>query len=195
LPLEVLEQVRDELTDWQGRGMSVMEVGHRSKAFAACAAEAEADLRELLTIPAHYRVLFLQGGRRRNSRPLPLNLTTPESVVDFVNTGHWSKKALSEAQHFCRVNVAADGAGGNYNDVPAEDAWHLSRGAAYLHYTPNETIAGVEFPFVPGRRGAAGCRHVFDDPVPAHRHQPLWADLRRRAEEHRPCGSVRGHRP
>ncbi|HKC15511.1 MAG TPA: 3-phosphoserine/phosphohydroxythreonine transaminase [Steroidobacteraceae bacterium] len=153
LPLEVLEQVRDELTDWQGRGMSVMEVGHRSKAFAACAAEAEADLRELLTIPAHYRVLFLQGGATAQFAAVPLNLTTTESVVDIVNTGHWSKKTLSEARHFCRVNVAADGASSNYNDVPAEDTWHLSRDAAYLHYTPNETIGGVEFPFVP--RGAA----------------------------------------
>src|SRR5260221_14212883 len=129
--------------------MSVMEVGHRSKAFAACAAEAEADLRELLTIPAHYRVLFLQGGATAQFAAVPLNLTTTESVVDIVNTGHWSKKTLSEARHFCRVNVAADGGSSNYNDVPAEDTWHLSRGAAYLHYTPNETICGVEFPFDP----------------------------------------------
>jgi len=73
--------------------------------------------------------------------------------VDFINTGHWSKKALSEARHFCRVNVAADAAGSNYNDVPAEEAWKPSPEASYLHYTPNETIGGVEFPFVP--RGAA----------------------------------------
>jgi len=153
LPLEVLEQVRDELTDWQGRGMSVMEVGHRSKAFAACAAEAEADLRELLSIPAGYKVLFLQGGATGQFAAVPLNLTVKGSVVDFVNTGHWSKKALSEAQHFCRVNVAADAAGSNYNDIPAEEAWKRSPDASYLHYTPNETIGGVEFPFVP--RGAA----------------------------------------
>src|SRR5258707_11350328 len=113
LPLEVLEQVRDELTDWQGRGMSVMEVGHRSKAFAACAAEAEADLRELLSIPASYKVLFLQGGATGQFAAVPLNLTGSDSVVDFINTGHWSKKALSEARHFCRVNVAADAAASN----------------------------------------------------------------------------------
>lgn len=149
LPLEVLQQVRDELTDWQGRGMSVMEAGHRSKAFVACAAEAEADLRELLGVPAHYKVLFIQGGATGQFAALPLNLTSPESVVDYVNTGHWSKKALIEAQRYCHVNVAADGAGSEYHDVPAQGSWTVSRGAAYLHYTPNETIGGVEFPFVP----------------------------------------------
>src|SRR5258706_12537186 len=103
LPLEVLEQVRDELTDWQGRGMSVMEAGHRSKAFVACAAEAEADLRELLGVPASYKVLFLQGGATGQFAAEPLNLTTPASVVDYVNTGHGSKKRLSEAQDYCQV--------------------------------------------------------------------------------------------
>jgi phosphoserine aminotransferase len=149
LPLEVLQQVRDELTDWQGRGMSVMEVGHRSKAFVACAAEAEADLRELLGVPASYKVLFLQGGATGQFAAVPLNLTTPGSVVDYINTGHWSKKALTEAQRYCPVNVAADGASSDYHDVPAQAGWKLSRDAAYLHYTPNETIGGVEWSFVP----------------------------------------------
>jgi phosphoserine aminotransferase len=149
LPLEVLEQAREELADWRGSGMSVMEVSHRSKAFLACAAEAEADLRELLAIPPNYRVLFLQGGATLQFAAIPLNLTTSDSVVDYVNTGHWSLKACGEAQHYCQVNIAADGAASKYCEVPAQSSWRLTRGAAYLHFTPNETIGGVEFPFLP----------------------------------------------
>ncbi|MCC7464280.1 MAG: 3-phosphoserine/phosphohydroxythreonine transaminase [Gammaproteobacteria bacterium] len=149
LPLEVLEQAREELLDWRGSGMSVMEVSHRSKAFVACAAEAEADLRTLLAVPKNYRVLFLQGGATGMFAAIPLNLATADRVTDYVNTGAWSKKALAEARQFCRVNVAADAAAGNYTSVPPQAQWRLSDGAAYLHYTPNETIGGVEFPFVP----------------------------------------------
>jgi phosphoserine aminotransferase len=149
LPREVLAQARDELLDWRGGGMSVMEVSHRGKAFVACAAEAEADLRELLAIPANYRVLFMQGGATLQFAAIPLNLTSPDSVVDYVNTGHWSKKAVGEAQRYCNVNVAADAAGTGYCDVPSPADWRLTPGAAYLHYTPNETIGGVEFHYVP----------------------------------------------
>jgi phosphoserine aminotransferase len=149
LPLEVLEQARDEMTDWQGSGMSVMEVSHRSKAFVALAQAAETDLRELMAIPANYKVLFLQGGATGQFTAIPLNLTTPESVVDYVNTGAWSKKAIGEAKRLCRVNVIADEAATNYSTVPAAESLHLTPGAAYLHYTPNETIGGVEFPYVP----------------------------------------------
>jgi len=158
LPLEVLQQARDEMTDWQGSGMSVMEVSHRGKAFVACAAEAEADLRSLLGIPGNYKVLFLQGGATAQFAAIPLNLTTGDSVVDYVNTGQWSKKAIGEAQRYCKVNVAADAAAGKYSDVPAQAGWKLTPGAAYLHYTPNETIGGVEFPFVP----AVDCPLVAD---------------------------------
>jgi phosphoserine aminotransferase len=149
LPLEVLEQAREELTDWHGCGMSVMEISHRSKAFMGIAAEAEADLRELLAIPSHYRVLFMQGGATAQFSAIPMNLTRPDSIVDFVNTGSWSKKAIGEAKRYCRVNVAADAAASNYTTVPPREAWKLSADAAFLHYTPNETIGGVEFPFVP----------------------------------------------
>jgi phosphoserine aminotransferase len=149
LPLEVLEQARDEMTDWNASGMSVMEVSHRGKAFGALAAQAEADLRELLAIPSGYRVLFMQGGATAQFSAVPMNLASAESSVDYVNTGAWSKKAISEAQRYCRVNVAADAAGSHYTSVPEQSAWQLTRGAAYLHYTPNETIGGVEFPFVP----------------------------------------------
>jgi phosphoserine aminotransferase len=149
LPLEVLEQVQAELPDWQGSGMSVMEISHRSKAFIRVAEEAEQNLRALLAVPANYRVLFLQGGATGQFAAIPMNLAAPDSVVDYINTGNWSKKAIGEAKRYCaRVNVAAD-AGGAYNDVPPEAGWTRSAGAAYLHYTPNETIGGVAFPFIP----------------------------------------------
>jgi phosphoserine aminotransferase len=148
LPVEVLEQLRDEMLDWRGQGMSVMEMSHRGKAFVGIAERAEADLRGLLAVPAGYRVLFLQGGATGQFAAIPLNLAKADSVADYVNTGAWSKKAIGEAKRYCRVNVAAD-AGGNYSTVPAFDGWRRTPGAAYLHYTPNETIGGVEFPFVP----------------------------------------------
>jgi phosphoserine aminotransferase len=148
LPVEVLEQLRDEMLEWRGSGMSVMEMSHRGKDFVGIAERAEADLRELLAVPANYRVLFLQGGATAQFAAVPLNLARPDSVADYVNTGAWSKKAISEAKRYCKVNVAAD-AGGNYSTAPARDAWQLTPGAAYVHYTPNETIGGVEFPFVP----------------------------------------------
>jgi phosphoserine aminotransferase len=154
LPLEVLEQAREELLDWQGSGMSVMEVSHRGKAFLACAQEAEADLREILRVPASYKVLFLQGSATGQFAAVPMNLTTPDSTVDYINTGAWSKKALGEAKRFCKVNVAADEAASNYSTVPEPDTLELTPGAAYVHYTSNETIGGVEFPYVPQTNGA-----------------------------------------
>jgi phosphoserine aminotransferase len=149
LPLEVLEQVRGELTDWQGSGMSVMEVSHRGKAFVAVAQQAEADLRELMGIPSNYKVLFLQGGASGQFSGIPLNLTRPDSSVDFVNTGNWSAKAISEAKRYCKVNVVADEAASKYSTVPAAGTLRATPGAAYFHYTPNETIGGVEFGYVP----------------------------------------------
>jgi phosphoserine aminotransferase len=149
LPLEVLEQAKSELTDWRGSGMSVMEVSHRSKAFKAVAAELEASLRQLLAIPAEYKVLFLQGGATAQFAGIPLNLTTAESTVDYINTGAWSKKAIGEARRFCKVNVAADESASGYHTVPAVGGLKLTPGAAYVHYTPNETIGGVEFHYVP----------------------------------------------
>jgi phosphoserine aminotransferase len=149
LPLEVLEQARAEMTDWQGSGMSVMEVSHRSKAFIAVAEEAEALLRELLGVPKSYRVLFLQGGATGQFSAIPMNLTSADSTADYVNTGAWSKKAIGEAKRYCKVNVAADESASGYNTVPEQSALKLTPGAAYFHYTPNETIGGVEFHSVP----------------------------------------------
>jgi phosphoserine aminotransferase len=149
LPLEVLEQARSELTDWGGSGMSVMEVSHRSKAFKAVATQLEASLRELLAIPSGYQVLFLQGGATAQFAGIPLNLAAADATADYLNTGAWSKKALSEAKRYCKVNVAADEAASGYNTVPAPGSLKLTAGAAYVHYTPNETIGGVEFGYVP----------------------------------------------
>jgi phosphoserine aminotransferase len=148
LPLEVLQQARDELLDWRHSGMSVMEVSHRGQAFVEVAAAAEQDLRELLAIPANYKVLFMQGGASAQFALLPMNLTAPGATVDYINTGHWSHKAIEEAARYCRVHLAAD-AGGNYNRVPPQSELRFSAGPAYVHYTPNETIGGVEFGYVP----------------------------------------------
>ncbi len=149
LPAEVLEQLRDEMLDWHGQGMSVMEMSHRGKAFIGIAQQAEADLRELLGVPANYKVLFLQGGATAQFAAIPYNLTQPGSVADYVDTGAWSKKAIGEAKRYCKVNVAADAAAGNYSSIPPRGGWQLTPGAAYVHYTPNETIGGVEFHTVP----------------------------------------------
>jgi phosphoserine aminotransferase len=148
LPVEVLEQARDEILDWHGTGMSVMEMSHRGKEFISIAEQAEADLRELLTVPANYKVLFMQGGATLQFAAVPMNLAAGAQTVDYVNTGSWSKKAIGEAKRYANVNVAAD-AGGAYCSIPGIEAWTTSADAAYLHYTPNETIGGVEFHFIP----------------------------------------------
>src|SRR5450631_4348291 len=108
LPLEVMEQAQGELLDWQHSGMSVMEISHRSTAFMQVAAEAETDLRELLSMPRNYKVLFVQGGASAQFSLLPLNLTVPHSTVDYIDTGHWSRKAILEAARYCTVHVAGD---------------------------------------------------------------------------------------
>lgn len=149
LPLEVLEQVREELVDWRGSGMSVMEVSHRSRDFRAVGAHLEALLRELAGIPNGYQVLFLTGGATAQFAAIPLNLASPDSTADYLDTGVWSRKAIEEARRYCRVQVAADEAASGYTTVPAAHAIRLTAGAAYVHYTPNETIGGVEFPYVP----------------------------------------------
>jgi len=149
LPTAVLEQARDELLNWQQSGMSVMEVSHRGKAFIELAARSEQTLRELLSIPDNYRVLFLQGGATLQFAAVPLNLGTSMSVADYVLTGNWGKKASGEAARYLTVNIAADAAESGYTSIPDPATWSVSQDAAYLHYTPNETIYGVEFHDVP----------------------------------------------
>ncbi|RFC34165.1 MAG: phosphoserine aminotransferase apoenzyme [Candidatus Nitrotoga sp. MKT] len=149
LPHEVLQQAREELLDWHGSGMSVMEMSHRGKEFMGIAAAAESDLRDLLTIPANYKVLFLQGGAHLQFAMIPLNLLRGKTSADYVNTGEWSKKAIAEAKKFSNVNIVASGADKNFINVPTFDTWQCDPNAAYLHYTSNETIGGVEFNWVP----------------------------------------------
>jgi phosphoserine aminotransferase len=149
LPQEVLGQARDDMLNWHGSGMSVMEMSHRGKEFMGIAAEAEADLRELLSIPTNYKVLFLQGGASSQFAMVPMNLLRGKTSTDYVNTGEWSKKAIKEAKKFCSVNIAATSEDKNFSYAPSQDKWTLNKDAAYVHYTPNETIGGVEFHWVP----------------------------------------------
>jgi phosphoserine aminotransferase len=150
LPLDVLNVAQSELTDWKNSGMSVLEVSHRGKDFVACAAESEALLREVVGIPDNYKVLFLQGGASGQFDAIPLNLTASGDKVDFFKTGQWSAKAIKAAKaQGLEVDVIVDRAESNYTDTPAPDSFTVDPKAAYLHYTPNETIGGVEFSYVP----------------------------------------------
>jgi phosphoserine aminotransferase len=183
LPLEVLQQAREELTDWQGSGMSVMEVSHRGKPFIAVAEEAEAVLRELLAVPANYKVLFLQGGGTAQFSAVPMNLSAADATVDYINTGAWSKKALSEARRYAKVNVAADEAASNYSTVPEQGALKLTPDAAYVHYTPNETIGGVEFPYIPHTGGvplvADMSSNILSRPMEVSKYGVIYASAQK----------------
>jgi phosphoserine aminotransferase len=153
LPLAVLERAAEEMTDWQGCGMSVMEVSHRGPEFKAIARKAEEDLRTLLSVPEHYQVLFLQGGATTQFSAIPLNLAGEGAPVDYVVTGSWGKKAVAEAARFADAQVIADSAGDKFTSIPDPAGWRRRDQAVYLHYTPNETIGGVEFHFVPDSPG------------------------------------------
>jgi phosphoserine aminotransferase len=149
LPQDVLQRAREEMLDWQGSGMSVMEMSHRGKQFMSIAAKAEADLRELMGIPQNYKVLFLQGGASSQFAMVPLNLLRGKTAADYFNTGAWSQKAIAEAKRFCAVNVCASSEDKKFTYVPDPADWKFSPDAAYVHYTPNETIGGVEFNTIP----------------------------------------------
>ena len=150
LPEEVLAQAQAEMLDWHGAGLSVMEMSHRGKEFMAIAEQAETDLRELLRIPPNYKVLFLQGGATSQFAMIPMNLIGRTGKADYFRTGSWSKKAINEASRYGSVRIGADTeVEGKFTSVPVPDAVSVSPDAAYLHYTPNETIEGVEFPYVP----------------------------------------------
>ncbi|HJT51489.1 MAG TPA: 3-phosphoserine/phosphohydroxythreonine transaminase [Nitrosospira sp.] len=149
LPAEVLQQARDELLDWHGSGMSVMEMSHRGKEFMSIAAKLESDFRELANIPPNYKVLFLSGGASSQFAMVPMNLLRGRKSVNYINTGQWSTKAIKEAKKYCTVNVAASSEDANFTYAPPQDTWKIDREGAYLHYTPNETIGGVEFQWVP----------------------------------------------
>ncbi|MEP6940270.1 MAG: 3-phosphoserine/phosphohydroxythreonine transaminase [Rudaea sp.] len=149
LPEVVLRQAQAELLEWGGVGASVMEISHRGRQFVELAAESERDLRYLVDIPDNYKVLFLQGGATQHFAQLPMNFARHDQVTDYVVTGHWGEKAVREARPIAPVHIAADAASSRYTAVPPRADWKLSDGAAYVHYTPNETIHGVEFHEVP----------------------------------------------
>jgi len=149
LPAEVLERAREELVDWHGSQMSVMEMSHRGKEFMSIAAKAEADLRQLMKIPDNYKVLFLQGGASSQFAMVPINLLRGKNKADYISTGAWSKKAIAEAKRYCDVNIAASSEAEKFSTIPDPGSWSLDSDAAYVHYTPNETIGGVEFHWIP----------------------------------------------
>lgn len=149
LPTEVLQQASEEMLDYQGSGMSVMEMSHRSATFVDIAARAEADLRELMGVSDDYHVLFLQGGATGQFAGIPLNLTKAGDTIDFIDTGAWSKKAIKEAGKYCQVNVAASSSETNYDHIPDQAQWQLSSNAKLLHVCSNETIGGVQFKAFP----------------------------------------------
>lgn len=149
LPEAVIQKASIEMLDWRGEGMSVMEMSHRGKAFMSIASKAEADLRTLMAIPDNYKVLFLQGGASSQFSAIPLNLLGDKTTADYVNTGMWSKKAIAEAKRFCDVNVVASSEDTGFTTIPDFSSWKLNPDAAYVHYTPNETIGGVEFDYIP----------------------------------------------
>ena len=149
LPEPVLRQAAAEMLDWQGSGMSVMEMSHRGKEFIAIHAAAERNLRELLAIPTNYKVLFMQGGAIGENAIVPMNLLRGKSSIDFIDTGEWSKKSIKEAGRYAKVNVAASAAATGYDRVPARADWKLDANAAYVHLCTNETIGGVEYHFTP----------------------------------------------
>lgn len=149
LPQEVLQRAADEMLDWQGSGMSVMEMSHRGPEFIGIYEQAVADLRELLAIPADYRVIFLQGGGLGENAIVPMNMLRGKSEIDFVVTGTWSEKSAQEAAKFAQVNIAATAKSSGFTTIPDPSTWKLSKEAAYLHICQNETIDGVEFQGAP----------------------------------------------
>ncbi|WP_415887052.1 3-phosphoserine/phosphohydroxythreonine transaminase [Neptuniibacter sp. QD37_6] len=149
LPSEVLLQAQEELLDWHGKGLSIMEMSHRSKEFVSVAEAAEQDLRDLMGIGSDYKVLFLQGGATSQFSMIPMNLLRGKTTADYINTGIWSKKAIQEASRYCDVRIAASSEGNGFTAVPSQSELELNAEAAYLHYTPNETIGGLEFDYVP----------------------------------------------
>ena len=149
LPESVLRTAASEMLDWHGSGVSVMEMSHRGKEFVAIHAEAESLLRELMAIPANYKVLFMQGGAIGENAIVPMNMLRGKSSADYIDTGEWSKKSIKEAGKYARINVAASAKDSGYTTIPPRATWKLDADAAYVHICSNETIGGVEYHFTP----------------------------------------------
>ena len=178
LPEAVLGQAAAEMLDWHGSGMSVMEMSHRGKEFISIHAEAERDLRELLAVPANYKVLFLQGGAIAENAIVPMNLLRGRSVADYVNTGEWSKKSIKEAKKYCTVNVAASSEDKQFTYIPPRESWKLSPDAGYVHICSNETIGGLEYHWVPDTGAvplvADMSSHILSRPVDIKRYGLIY---------------------
>ena len=179
LPEAVLARAAAEMLDYGGTGTSVMEMSHRSKAFIGIHARAESDLRELLSIPQNYKVLFMQGGAAGQFGIIPMNLLNGKTSADYVYTGQWSKKAISEAKKFCKVNVAASSEDQNFTYAPPQAKWKLDANAAYVHYTSNETIGGVEFNWIPETGNVPlvvdASSHILSRPLEVSRFGLIYA--------------------
>jgi len=153
IPQAVLEKAQSEMLDWNGTGMSTMEMSHRGKDYMSIAEKAMTDLREVMAIPDTHEVLFLQGGASSQFAMVPMNLLRGKKTADYINTGAWSKKAIAEAKKYCDVNIAASTEEGKFSSAPSQAELKLNPDAAYVHYTPNETIGGVEFDYIPETNG------------------------------------------
>ena len=143
MPEAVLKEVQDELLDWNGLGLSVMEISHRSPEFIEIAKQAEQDFRDLLSISEDFAVLFTHGGATMQNAMVPLNLATQDGNADYVNSGHWAKRSIKEAQRYTNVNIAASSEEEEFRFFPKQESWKLSENSSYVHYTPNETIGGL----------------------------------------------------
>jgi len=179
LPEEVLKTAAEEMLDWHGSGMGVMEMSHRGKEFISIHAEAEADLRELMAIPKNYKVLFLQGGAIAENAIIPMNMLRGKSSADYINTGEWSKKSIKEAKKYCTVNVAASSEDRNFSYIPRRETWKLNPDAAYVHVCTNETIGGLEYHWVPDTGNvplvADMSSHILSRPVDVSRYGLIYA--------------------
>ena len=182
LPAEVMARAGDEMLDWRGTGMSVMEMSHRGKEFISIYEEAERDLRELLAVPANYKILFLQGGATLQFAQIPMNLLAGKGKADYVLTGEWSKKAIKEAKNYCDVAIAASSEDKNFTYAPKQ--WKVRKDAAYVHYCSNETIGGVEFFEIPKAEiplVADASSHFLSRPIDVSKFGLIYAGAQKNA--------------
>jgi len=179
LPEEVLAQAAAEMLDWHGSGMSVMEMSHRGKHFIGIYEQAEADFRELMAVPSGYKVLFLQGGATLQFGMIPMNLLRGRKIAGYVNTGEWSQKAIKEAGRFCVAKIVATSGGKSFSYAPGQNEWNIPSDSAYVHYTSNETIGGVEFHWVPDAGDAPlvcdMSSHILSRPVDISKYGLIYA--------------------
>jgi phosphoserine aminotransferase len=179
LPVPVLEEIQRDLVALPGVGMSILEISHRSKTFESILAQAEADIRGLAGIPSSYKVLFLQGGASLQFSMVPMNLLTPGSTADYIDSGSWADKAIKEAKKVGAVNVAATTKADNCSRVPRQDELTLTPGAAYVHMTSNNTIEGTEYKTLPsvGETPLVSdtSSDMFSRPIDVARHALIYS--------------------